>query len=114
MKHPMTRGWALAALLTATLVPTWSQAADTKPADLDDNTQRQHSRGASPAAPQPDAPDAQRKTGQPASMKGAPAPRASGVRDWAAIDTNKDHLISPQEMEAALASSAGARSTTTR
>ena len=25
--------------------------------------------------------------------------RAADVRDWSAIDTNKDHLISPEEME---------------
>jgi hypothetical protein len=28
--------------------------------------------------------------------------QAGGVRDWNAIDKNHDHLISPEEMEAAL------------
>lgn len=109
MMKPMTRGLALTGLLAAALVPNWSHAADTTARDLDDNTQRQHSRSASPDA-KPAAPTAQRKEGQPASMKDRGAPRASGVRDWAAIDTNKDHLISPKEMEVALAQ--GERSAT--
>ena len=111
MMKPMTRGLALAGLLAAALVPNWSQAADTTARDLDDNTQRQHSRSASPDA-KPAAPTAQRKEGQPASMKDRGAPRATGVRDWAAIDTNQDHLISPKEMETARALAQGERGAT--
>jgi hypothetical protein len=53
---------------------------------LDDTTQRAHDRNRSGAA-----------AGKPAQARAA-----EDVRDWAAIDKNKDHLIQPEEMEAAL------------
>ena len=54
---------------------------------LDDNTQRQHDRNAASKRPG-------------AAKSAAPVAASTGeVRDWAAIDKNKDHLISPEEME---------------
>lgn len=64
---------------------------------MDDNTQRIHDRD-SAAAPQGSASNA--KTSGTAAEHSRKVP--DGVRDWAAIDKNKDHLISPEEMEAAL------------
>ena len=56
---------------------------------MDANAQRAHSRksGSTPAPS--------------AKTKAAPA-AANEVRDWKAIDTNHDNLISPEEMEASL------------
>ncbi len=56
---------------------------------LDDNAQRIHDRNRSGAAPR-------------SNTGGQQAGAAEGVRDWAAIDTNKDNLISPEEMMAFL------------
>jgi len=36
------------------------------------------------------------------SLFAADSTSASEVRDWSEIDTNQDHLISPEEMEAYL------------
>jgi hypothetical protein len=75
---------------------------------MDDNTQRQHGRGGSAASP-----------GRATNAK-APASGNAGtqtrlppgeVRDWSAIDKNKDNLISPEEMEAALRESRPANAT---
>lgn len=63
---------------------------------MDDNAQRIHDRNA--AAPQGSASNVQTRAN---AGQAARAP-AEGVRDWAAIDKNKDHLISPEEMEAHL------------
>jgi hypothetical protein len=37
----------------------------------------------------------------------AAAPKSGDVRDWAKMDTNKDNLISPEEMEAYLKDNPG-------
>jgi hypothetical protein len=57
---------------------------------MDDNAQRSHSRD---TAAQPKSPRQQQAGTQRA---------AADVRDWSAIDKNKDHLIQPEEMEEAL------------
>jgi hypothetical protein len=62
---------------------------------MDDNTQRIHDRD-SAAVPQGSTSNAKTTAGQ--QVRKVP----EGVRDWAAIDKNGDHLISPEEMEAAL------------
>lgn len=64
---------------------------------LDDNAQRIHDRDRA-AAPQGSASNVQANAN---AGQAARAP-AEGVRDWAAIDKNKDNLISPEEMEAYL------------
>jgi hypothetical protein len=56
--------------------------------NMDDNAQRQHD------------PNSAAGTAKPAGA--TPAPGAGEVRDWSAIDKNKDNLISPEEMEAYL------------
>jgi hypothetical protein len=57
---------------------------------MDDNAQRIHDRDSAAG-----------RQGTSAAGQQARAPSAA-VRDWAAIDKNKDNLISPEEMEAAL------------
>ena len=54
---------------------------------MDDNGQRQHDRNAAS------------KTLGAAKPAAPVATGTNEVRDWAAIDKNKDHLISPEEME---------------
>ena len=61
---------------------------------MDDNAQRIHDRDRAAG------PRGVQTTATAASSTRAPA---DGVRDWAAIDKNKDNLISPEEMEAHLA-----------
>ena len=67
--------------------------------NADSNAQRQHSRS-TPAA------------GSAAKARGNTAPsyspQGADVRDWKAIDTNHDNLISPEEMEAELGKGRGA------
>lgn len=65
---------------------------------MDDNAQRIHDRN-SAAKPQAGAASNVRPT---AAAGQASRNVPEGVRDWAAIDKNKDNLISPEEMEAAL------------
>jgi len=43
----------------------------------------------------------------PAKKKDVKSPSSVEVRDWKAIDTNGDHLISPEEMEKYLHASPG-------
>jgi hypothetical protein len=66
--------------------------------NMDSNAQRQHSRS-TPAA----APSAKARGNAPAY-----SPQGADVRDWKAIDSNHDNLISPDEMEAELGKSRGA------
>lgn len=67
---------------------------------LDDNAQRSHDRNSTAA---PRGSDSNARPNAKAGSDGArPARSTEAVRDWAAIDKNKDHLISPEEMEAAL------------
>lgn len=66
--------------------------------NIDSNAQRQHSRS-TPAA----APSAKTRGTAPSY-----SPQGADVRDWRAIDTNRDNLISPDEMEAELGKSRGA------
>ena len=66
--------------------------------NIDSNAQRQHSRS-TPAA----APSAKARGNKPSY-----SPQGAEVRDWKAIDTNHDNLISPEEMEAELGKSRGA------
>ncbi|MEO7337561.1 MAG: hypothetical protein ABIV63_13365 [Caldimonas sp.] len=68
---------------------TEGAAAPSQPSvkTLDDNAQREHDRNAA--------------TKPPSGVADARV-AANGVRDWKAIDTNHDNLISPAEMEAAL------------
>ena len=56
---------------------------------MDSNAQRAHSRSSG-------------STQQSSSKPPAAHANAGEVRDWNAIDKNHDHLISPEEMEAAL------------
>jgi hypothetical protein len=65
---------------------------------MDDNAQRIHDRDRA-AAPRGSASNVQTTATATSSTRAA----ADGVRDWAAIDKNKDNLISPEEMEAHLA-----------
>jgi hypothetical protein len=51
------------------------------------------------------------KQAKPVAMAAA-ADKGSEVRDWAKIDTNKDNLISPEEMEAYLKANPGPLRTT--
>jgi hypothetical protein len=64
---------------------------------MDDNAQRIHDRNRT-AAPQGSASNVQGSGNAGQATRGP----AEGVRDWAAIDKNKDNLISPEEMEAEL------------
>lgn len=64
---------------------------------MDDNAQRIHDRD-SAAAPQGSASNVQATATAGQQARKVP----EGIRDWAAIDKNKDNLISPEEMEAAL------------
>ncbi len=66
---------------------------------LDDNAQRIHDRDRA-AKPPGSAASNVRTTTAPTAQASRGVPE--GVRDWAAIDKNKDNLISPEEMEAAL------------
>lgn len=59
--------------------------------------------GASAAAFAADAP----KKPAPVAPKAAPAKPAESGRDWTRIDTNKDGLVSPEEMEKFLADNPG-------
>jgi len=43
----------------------------------------------------------------PAATKAVPAKPTESGRDWARIDTNKDGLVSPEEMEKFLADNPG-------
>ncbi len=81
---------------------------------MGENAQRQHDRN---AAATPKSPDAAKTPGVTATgatattsaTAAAPAPTGAGqVRDWAAIDKNKDNLISPEEMEEFLKQSSAA------
>lgn len=80
--------------------PDKSTVQSQEPANenVDSNAQRQHSRS-TPAA----APSAKARGNTPAY-----SPQGADVRDWKAIDTNHDNLISPDEMEAELGKSRGA------
>ena len=81
----------------APAAPPAQQTQEPSARSLDDNVQRQHGRdqatgpARSGTAPQ--------TTGQTQARAGA---SAGEVRDWGAIDTNRDNLIQPEEMEAAL------------
>jgi hypothetical protein len=61
--------------------------------NMDSNAQRQHSRS-TPSA----------QSNRSAQGSRTQQAQVGEVRNWAAIDKNKDHLISPEEMEAALKS----------
>lgn len=47
--------------------------------------------------------DKERKKADPSVRPAAAAPAKPAVRNWAEIDTNRDHLISAEEMETWLA-----------
>jgi hypothetical protein len=67
---------------------------------MDDNAQRQHDPNSAAA-----------RNAGPAKSAGTATPAAASagdVRDWAAIDKNKDNLISPDEMESYLTQSRSA------
>lgn len=99
-------GWCASALAQDKAAPAASAANADKPQvvpgkkdlnpypatveKMDDNAQRIHDRDSAAG-----------RQGTNAAGRQARAPSAA-VRDWAAIDKNKDNLISPEEMEAAL------------
>lgn len=66
--------------------------------NMDSNAQRQHSRSTPAAA----------SSAKPGGNAPAYSPQGADVRNWKAIDTNHDNLISPDEMEAELGKSRGA------
>ena len=53
------------------------------------------------------APPAVKSAGPSTTLPQGNADRSNAVRDWAKIDTNKDHSISPEEMEAYLLANRG-------
>lgn len=65
--------------------------------NIDSNAQRQHSRSTPTAS----------STKRPGTAPSY-SPDRGEVRDWKAIDTNHDNLISPEEMEAELGKNRGA------
>lgn len=78
------------------------QAQDPSTGTLDNNAQRQHSREQSSGANKNDGAGST-AAGATTSMSGKQAaPQGGATRDWASIDANRDNLIGPDEMEAAL------------
>jgi len=73
------------------VVPSKKDVQQTQPSNemMDQNAQRAHDRNTGSTPP-------------PSTKAQRPATTVGEVRDWNAIDKNHDHLISPEEMEAAL------------
>ncbi len=53
------------------------------------------------------APPKKKAAAHPVAAQHAAALPASALRDWSQIDTNRDHLVSPEEMEKYLAGNPG-------
>lgn len=88
MKAPFVAVAAALALLAPATMAQEKKAADNPAAATSEAKKAQ---GASSAADRPAA-------GQQVAAA-APGAGSGAVRDWAAIDTNKDNLISPDEMQ---------------
>jgi hypothetical protein len=91
------------ASMSAAIAQTTTPGQQTVPAtpdptvrSLDDTTQRAHDPKQSGAAPRAT------RGAEPTQGSTSAQTGAAGVRDWNAIDTNRDHLIQPEEMEASL------------
>ena len=75
-----------------------STGTDTQARELDDNAQRAHSPNAPGAQPSSDDKKAQTQGGG----QGATTSASGGTRDFSNVDSNNDHLGSPEEYEKAL------------